>query len=118
MRRLSPEYEAEAAALRGEYEFNPSDQLPLRFALERYELSDKCLAEAYRLGVDTPAGRAMLAASRDAAMVAHKHWATLQFGKADLGLPRTPGRPSGDNWSRQRRQAREHVTGKPLGGLA
>jgi hypothetical protein len=104
------------SALQGEYEFSPSDQATLRRSLESYDLADDLLARAHVAGLSTKEGKGLLAAARDASLVGLRHWAHLQFGKADQGAPRRPGRQPGDEWSQQRRQAREHLTGKPLGG--
>jgi hypothetical protein len=103
--------------LQADYEFTVPDEAILRRALEAYDLSDELQVAARKVGVSSKDARALLAAARDAALVGLRHWAALGFPKADLGAPRR-GRPSGDDWSRQRRQARAHVTGRPLGGTA
>jgi hypothetical protein len=46
----------------------------------------------------------MIAAHRDAATVALRYWKALGF-KDDPHAVRRPGRPSGDDWSAQRKRA-------------
>jgi hypothetical protein len=104
--------------LQAMYEFTVADEAILRRSLEAYDLHDELQAGARKVGRSSKDARSLLGAARDAALVGLRHWAALGFPKADLGATRRPGRPSGDDWSRQRRQARARVTGRPLGGTA
>jgi hypothetical protein len=115
MRPFSPEYQAHLADLQKDYECSTADKFMLPIALEGFQLRDTCLDEAYRLGVHTKEGRALLSTARDAAMWALKAWSSLGFGKADAEAPRRPGRPGGAEWSPLRRQGAQAVRGH-LGG--
>ena len=105
-RPLSDRYQAREKALRAAYEFSPADEVLLPLALAAYDLRDELEASARAAGISTKEGRALLSAARDAALVGLRHWLALGFPKADAGAPRRPGRQPGENWSRQRRQAR------------
>jgi hypothetical protein len=95
--------------------FSPDCDEYLERALRCFDLADELTAAARPAGFDTPKGRGLLAAARDQHMVGLKLFQACGLDRLDA-TPRRPGRPSGDQWSALRRQARprDAVTGKLL----
>ena len=88
----------------------------LERALRSFDLADELLVLARTTGIDSPKARSLLSAHRDALQTGLKLMKGTGLDRADADARRRPGRPAGADWSPIRRQPRDPLTGRVLGG--
>jgi hypothetical protein len=87
--------------------FEGHEVVTLARALEWWDKSDRLNAESE--AASGPERVHLLRLAMDANSSALRCWRTLKFASS-AAVPRRPGRPSGDNWNEQRKQAAKQAT--------